>query len=78
MMKPLLISLALVLASSAANAACEVEYKAKRSNPTQYAHETMTISDSRCTKASVTNIVSQALSQQGWTLLTVVRVSKTG
>jgi len=78
-MKPLVLSLALALSTvTAADAACTVEYKAKRSNPTKYDHGRMVIQDSACSKAAARPVVAQRLSTQGWTLLSIVSVKKSG
>jgi hypothetical protein len=67
-----------IAAVSAASAGCVVEYKAKKSNPTQYEHSTMSIPDDACTNAGATQILHKALSDRGWTLLAIVSVKKTG
>lgn len=78
-MKPLLLSLALVLSTvHAADAACTVEYKAKRSNPTKYDHGRMVIQDSACSKSAAASVVGAKLAAQGWTLLSIVSVKKSG
>lgn len=71
----LLLSLGL---ASAASAGCVAEYKAKKSNPTEYEHSTMSIPESACTKAAAEPIVAKALKANGWTLLAIVSVTKTG
>ena len=73
----LVTSLLLGLAS-AASAGCVAEYKAKKSNPTQYEHSTMQIAESACNKAAAEAVVRDALADRGWTLLAIVSVTKTG
>ena len=71
-----LISLAaLFLSAYAAAAACSVEYKAKRDNPTEYRHQVVNIPDDKCNRAAAERFVRQKLAQQGWTLLAIVKVS---
>ena len=63
------------LAAGSAAHACTAEYKAKRDNPTEYRHTTMTVPANACTKAAAASFVSQRLAAQGWKLLAIVKVS---
>ncbi|MGC8201076.1 hypothetical protein ACP2AV_00080 [Aliiroseovarius sp. PTFE2010] len=63
-------------AASAASAACLVEYKAKRTNPTEYRHAAMTVPDAMCSPADARPYVQEELAKSGWTLLTIVKVSR--
>lgn len=64
---------ALVIGSAAH--ACTAEYKAKRDNPTEYRHTTMSVPASACNATAAAAYVRQQLAAQGWKLLAIVRVS---
>lgn len=77
MMKTLLLTLGLVFSvTTVADAACVAEYKAKRSNPTQYEHGRMNVPDSACTRDAAAPIVRAKLADRGWTLMAIVKVAK--
>ena len=77
MMKTLLLTLGPIISvTTVADAACVAEYKAKRSNPTQYEHGRMNVPDSACTQEAAMPIVRAALADRGWTLMTIVKVAK--
>jgi len=65
----------LILASLAtgAQAACYVEFKAKKDNPLQLFHEVVQI-QGPCTQANARAQLQQRLAQQGITLLKVMSV----
>ena len=65
----------LVLASSAAQAACVVEYKAKRDNPLELYYDVAQV-DGDCSVADATERLRQKLANQGLTLLKVLSVTK--
>ncbi len=70
------VGLCVGLSASAASAACLVEYKAKRTNPTEYRHAAMTVPDAICSLADARPYVQEELAKSGWTLLTIVKVSR--
>ena len=63
------------LAAGSAAHACTAEYKAKRDNPTEYRHTTMTVPSNACNTQAAAAFVSQQLASQGWKLLAIVKVS---
>ena len=65
----------LVLGVSAASAACVAEYKAKRDNPTEFRHATMSVPDDKCSVGAAEAYVRSQLAASGWKLLAIVRVS---
>jgi len=68
---------ALLLAGTA-DAACYVEYKAKKDNPLNLHYGFMDASDSsRCSATDVTQSVERRLARHGWTLLTILNASAT-
>lgn len=71
---PLAALIGAVTIGSAAQAACVVEYKAKRDNPTEYRHATISIPDDKCSPAAAQAYVREALAANGWTLLAIVNV----
>ena len=73
MMKPLLLSLAL-LGASPAMAGCYADYKAKQDNPLQLHYGVVELSDSNCNMAAARQDISSRISSQGWTLLEVVSI----
>ncbi|WP_101068420.1 hypothetical protein [Roseovarius salinarum] len=70
---PLALSL---VAATAAQAACVAEYKAKRDNPLELRYGTMQVSS--CSVQGATPEVRTRLQQNGWTLLKVISVSRSG
>jgi len=77
MMKTMILSLYLAASvATVADAACTAEYKAKRTDPTSYDHGRMSVPDSACTKDAAAPIVAAELAKQGWTLLAIVKVTK--
>ena len=66
---PLLPALALAFAATAAQAACEVEYKAKRDQPLQLFNDVTTV-NVPCAQAEAA--LRAALARQGLTLLKVM------
>ena len=73
-----LLALCAALLASPASAACVAEYKAKKSNPTQYQHSTMSVPDSACSPGAAASVVRSRLAGQGWQLLTIVKVTPSG
>ncbi len=66
---------ALLLGAQTAQAACKVEYKAKRDNPLKLFHEVTQV-DGDCSVAAVTQKLQKKLAQKGLTLLKVLSVKK--
>ncbi len=69
----LILTLALGVFASAANAACIAEYKAKRG--TEYVHSRMSVPDDVCSTDAAQSYVASALSAQGMQLLAIVKVT---
>jgi uncharacterized membrane protein len=79
-MKHTLIISALILglAASTASAACVAEYKAKRDNPLRLDYGTVVVQGNNCTASGVQSAVKAQLASQGWTLLSILSVKKSG
>lgn len=74
MTRPILLSLALVLAlSGTAQAACYADYKAKQDKPLRLHYGVAEITG-RCTKQAAAKELRPRLDAAGWTLLNVVSV----
>ena len=73
-----IVVFALALSATTASAACSVEYKAKRDNPLRLNYGTTTVGGNTCTAAAVRSAVSAQLASQGWTLLSILSVRKSG
>ncbi|KPN61603.1 hypothetical protein XMM379_002768 [Aliiroseovarius sp. xm-m-379] len=72
-MKQILYSLALVAMAFPAQAACYVDYKAKRDDPLKLHYGVMELPDSACTNSSnAREQVAARLARHGWVLLNVV------
>lgn len=75
-MKRMLISVALglILSMTAANAACYVDYKAKKDDPLRLHYGVMQVGEAACTNgpAAAAGEVAGRLKGGGWTLLNVV------
>ncbi len=69
------LSIALALGAVAAQAACYVEYKAKRDNPLELFYNVTSISGP-CTKANARSQLKAILASQGLKLLKVLSVSE--
>lgn len=67
--------LALTIGAQAANAACSVEYKAKRDNPLKLFHDVAQVGGD-CNIAAVTQKLEKKLQKQGLTLLKVLSVKE--
>ncbi len=67
--------MALTLGAQAANAACSVEYKAKRDNPLKLFHDVAQVNGD-CNIAAVTQKLEKRLKKKGLTLLKVLSVKK--
>lgn len=65
----------LFLGAQAANAACAVEYKAKRDNPLELFYDVAQIGGA-CNIAAVTPKLEKRLAKEGLTLLKVLSVKK--
>ena len=66
---------ALLFGAQAANAACSVEYKAKRDNPLELFYDVAQVSGD-CNIAAVTPKLKKKLKKKGLTLLKVLSVKK--
>ena len=76
---PIFLALAAFLAAGTADAACMVEYKAKRDNPLKLEFGTAILPDEACgSKAAAAATLAPRLAQKGWTLLTVVSILPQG
>jgi len=74
-----LLALTAVLTAGAANAACTVEYKAKRDNPLKLDFGTADLPDEACgSKQAAAAALAPRLAQKGWTLLSVVSIVPKG
>ncbi len=70
-----LLALVALLAAGTADAACRVEYKAKRDNPLKLDFGTADLPDSACaSKAAAAAALAPRLAKQGWTLLAIVSI----
>ena len=67
---PMLVALVLVLGAAAADAACLVEYKAKRDGPLRLHYGIIELADAEC--ANPAAAVSGRIAADGWELLTVM------
>lgn len=78
MMKHRLLSalaIAACLAAGAADAACQVQYKAKRDNPLKLDFATATLPDEACaSKDAAAAALAPQLAARGWTLLAIVSI----
>ncbi|WP_372610526.1 hypothetical protein [Aquicoccus sp.] len=68
-------ALVLVLGATGAQAACFVEYKAKRDNPLELFHDTVEVGGD-CSTEDATARVRERLAREGLTLLKVLSVRK--
>ncbi len=73
----LVAALALGIASTAAEAACYADYKAKRDNPLKLHYGVMQLRG-ECSKQAARAEVSQRLNSNGWILLNVLSVFDDG
>jgi len=69
------LALGLSAAAASAQAACLVEYKAKRDNPLELFYGTAQVGGD-CSQADATARLQQQLAQEGLTLLKVLSVTK--
>ncbi|WP_347311978.1 hypothetical protein [Defluviimonas sp. SAOS-178_SWC] len=70
-----LLALVAALAAGTADAACRVEYKAKRDNPLKLDFGTVELPDSACaSKEAAAAALKPRLAKQGWTLLAIVSI----
>lgn len=69
----LVAALVLAVASTAAEAACYADYKAKRDNPLKLHYGVMQLRG-ECSKQAANAEVAQRLSSNGWILLNVLSV----
>ncbi|WP_235191433.1 hypothetical protein [Palleronia rufa] len=67
---PILVALVLVLGAAAADAACLVEYKAKRDAPLRLHYGIIELADAEC--ANPGPAVAGRIAADGWELLTVM------
>ena len=74
-----LFALVTMLSAGAAEAACTVEYKAKRDNPLKLEFGTADLPDEACGSAqAAAAALAPRLAQKGWTLLSVVSIVPKG
>jgi hypothetical protein len=74
-----LIALAACLAAGAADAACQVQYKAKRDNPLKLDFGTASLPDEACvSEAAAAAALAPRLADKGWTLLAIVSIVPAG
>jgi hypothetical protein len=67
--------LAALLSAAPADAACRVEYKAKKDNPLRLNFGTANLPDSACaSKAAAAKALAPKLQKEGWTLLAIVSI----
>lgn len=71
-----LIILIAFCAGTAANAGCYADYKAKQDGPLKLHYGVMSIDDAACSTTAATSVVQSRLAAHGWTLLTLLSVSK--
>lgn len=72
---PFVLALAAGLAAGTAEAACQVQYKAKRDNPLKLDFGTATLPDEACTSESAAAAaLAPQLAAKGWTLLAIVSI----
>lgn len=70
-----IIALSLGVLALPADAACRVEYKAKRDNPLKLAFSTANLPDDACgSKQAAAAALAPILAQDGWTLLSIVSI----
>ncbi|WP_299847543.1 hypothetical protein [uncultured Roseovarius sp.] len=74
MITPVIV-VTLLLGAQAANAACSVEYKAKRDNPLELFYDVAQVGGD-CSIAAVTPKLAKKLKKKGLTLLKVLSVKK--
>lgn len=74
MMKQLLLSLALIVLASTANAACYADYKAKMDNPLRLHYGVIELPASACSVGAAASSIAARLSGSGWQLLEVMSV----
>lgn len=67
---PILVAMVLVLGAAAADAACLVEYKAKRDGPLRLHYGIIELADAEC--ANPAAAVAGRIAADGWELLTVM------
>lgn len=74
-----LLALVACLAAGAADAACQVQYKAKRDNPLKLDFGTADLPDEACaSKAAAAAALGPRLAEKGWTLLAIVSIVPKG
>ena len=69
-----LIYLALMLTSGAAQAACFADYKAKMDNPLRLHYGVIEIPDIACSPGAAFNVIAPRVAGGGWQLLEVMSV----
>lgn len=75
-MKHILLSgLVLFGSASFAQAACYVHYKAKQEDPLKLHYGIAQVADAACNRDAANPILGARLTNQGWTLLNIVKVS---
>lgn len=74
-----LLALVSCLAAGMADAACQVQYKAKRDNPLKLDFGTASLPDEACaSEAAAAAALAPQLAEKGWTLLAIVSIVPKG
>ena len=74
-----LFALVTMLSAGAAEAACTVEYKAKRDDPLKLDFGSAQLPDDACgSKEAAAAALAPQLAQKGWTLLSIVSIVPKG
>lgn len=74
-----LLALVSCLAAGMADAACQVQYKAKRDNPLKLDFGTASLPDEACaSEAAAAAALAPRLAEKGWTLLAIVSIVPKG
>ncbi len=69
------LALGACLAAGTADAACQVQYKAKRDNPLKLDFGTASLPDEACaSEAAAAAALAPRLAEKGWTLLSIVSI----
>ncbi len=79
MTRAIAITLLIVFAASAADAACYADYKAKKDDPLRLHYGVVRVSDAACGNAGRARAeVAAKIARGGWTLLNVVSTFRDG
>mgnify|MGYP005989476295 CR=1 FL=1 len=66
------VAMALLMLPATSQAACYVEYKAKRDNPLKLHYGIAQVDDSQCDTAAAQDALKPRLEGDGWVLLSVI------